>query len=893
MLGGVASNMLSNLKGFAKSFMPGVKTDKEENEAAMSIFLGSVIGGMFGVGSGINEYTTDKAIATEEEARYKHLFGDGGKAALNLFVENKGSLHTKTGTQKVKIAEDQEVEVPVYETDDKGNLKFNQKALVNKTINDLRDSKFWDVAILAAYNNDPVMGTINDEMMLASYAHDLASNPHNYSKEELGQYLDQLGNIGTEEAKALGVDSFIKDNVESIKKYIQKLEDLENKHNAAKDIENPAEQEFKSFIKKVEYYFETKLAALDKALPLLTKPEAIEAHAALKADTVEALRQISQELDEVRKEYDNRIGIKTKLAKRYNELKSKVNKTAEESKEFDGLEFLNAETLTINGAYEWKDSAASGFGVVTPMRVQTKVAPGTRDQVALGLGREALALDDIRTGLQNGTDSLSVLADKFIDNVVSDTPETQEVQTALLDKLASEEEAFEKENEAIQNEQDAISILENVVSQGESVSLTEIAADLGAPLDKLVNKLTARGIVIDPNEAITPEDFDTLAPYLQSVVEENLLASKQNDAAYRAVNERRGKVANINTGRFDEFKNVSDKEQFLRKQFLDTILSEAEYVISAFRKDPDNFRDSGSISRALRSLSSAIAAYESRIDISEVERANTLDKLQKLYDIIANEIAPEVMRALEKQGAKQAQSNIDAIANSLFVLGFDGNDKDEVQILLKEILGEERYKELGVAYANLQSAESYDGIGLILDTVKKIATPEQLKKLEELLDKQVDGVIAQMVKLIPNPDSVKGFIGKGNYYKNLPSVVFPILIKILFSAQASNVDSRIFKYLQDQDLEDLVANRENDKTLNHAEKSLLFKLRELHYKVVYNKSIANHLFNSTADHAQLIAVKEKLFQTTKPSLQQNIILTDIFRFMFSKTKGLVNNAYNN
>lgn len=138
--------MVTNMKGFAKSFIPGLETSEMEDEGAVSIFLGGLIGTAFGASGTARENRQLRKVMTEEQDRKSKLFGpDGvGAVAANLFVDDVKSVYKKDGTTTVKVGE-KEIEIPKFVTETLANgqtrLAKDPEALLNKTINELHNSQ--------------------------------------------------------------------------------------------------------------------------------------------------------------------------------------------------------------------------------------------------------------------------------------------------------------------------------------------------------------------------------------------------------------------------------------------------------------------------------------------------------------------------------------------------------------------------------------------------------------------------------------------------------------------------------------------------------------------------------------------------------------------------------
>lgn len=129
--------MGKNILGFAKGLV-GAEDTPEEIEGAVSIFLGGLIGAGMGAASARRERAQARKIKASEELRYADLFDKIGPAALGLFHNGSKSLYKVKGTKTLDLG-GSKFDINEHELDADGNAVFDPSALVNLTVNSLKD----------------------------------------------------------------------------------------------------------------------------------------------------------------------------------------------------------------------------------------------------------------------------------------------------------------------------------------------------------------------------------------------------------------------------------------------------------------------------------------------------------------------------------------------------------------------------------------------------------------------------------------------------------------------------------------------------------------------------------------------------------------------------------
>ena len=907
LAGGIANHMLDNAKGFGKSFL-NMDTTKNQDEGALSIFLGGLIGGVFsGIGGARENMMIDKMI-TQEEGYYSQLFGKGqlGDVATKLLVEDLTSVLKTNGTRKVQIEEGKEVEIPNFETyTDENNverIKLDESTLHRKTVNEVANSLFWDAGAVAAYTNDPAMMAYNDRMALAQYAYKLATNKNNYSEEELGIYLDQLTAIGTEEAKAIGKETFIKDNIQTVKDDIKRLKELSIQHGAVKTETKAEEIEFNNFLRKVDYFLQVKQAALVSVQQNVTKPEAAETTAKMIQDA-EGLRQaLTNDREGIRKQFNERVKTPQLLKQEIDKLEENTNKTAEESKRLEAAYFELAEKQHVNGTFAYTDNASAGFGVIVPARRLTQIQPGTRMFHANTTGMQMLATKDALENADNV--SARTLASKLLQSIAYDTPETRQAIVVAKEKLNKEKKAYKAGAEVHQ----ALSyVAESLIDEdeleqivAEQMSITDVIASItGATDPDMLNGITKQFVdsingkagsqVITPQTVMTRDLStsleDILIDFTENAREVEQSISEQV-TALEILEQGLDDVMNSPQAKREEaFKNATDKEEFLLQEFFeDKIGRSADAMIAMFRANPEKFDNPNTIIQLLRILTQAEESYKTRKDITEAFRTIMLQRIADLKQILTDEVYAAVTELASKRLKKQLETNDRAVILTLLNLGIlntDGtlNTEGAIPKLIIGLVGEDKYEQI-LETITQASPTTYDGVMLLLEKISKSTTESD--QIVDILKARVEALANQIQNLSPAAKGLPGYFTSGEkvYVKSPHSTISEYIARIFQPMLQTSAALR--KYVMDKDLSDLAARSKVDDSFSQADRDLLDQLLELHYSLVYTQNAINTLNEANVDYTKIQELKKNMTSDVRPSLQQNIVLMDIIRWAFRK-----------
>jgi hypothetical protein len=410
------------------------------------------------------------------------------------------------------------------------------------------------------------MSEYNDEMGLMHYAYQLATDKNRYSKEEIAQFLDQMENVVSEEAKQLGVDTLVKENHAKIKEYVEQLEGLDSEHNLAKHLENPTEYRFQEFLMRMKYFTAAKQKALERIRPLAKSENTITAISNLIEDNAAVIEQLNNEVSQIREEYVKRVeDFRTLLAKK-NELDNKKDKSNEDLQERKRLTYLINERAAIEGTFNpFTDNSTSGYGVVVSPARQAKITPGTKDANAYQTGKQELALADLEAEI-NEPDLLGI-AKKFRENVNTKNARSENVQAQVIERIQDE---LDKET-ASQNKADELSAAISLFAQlEEPVSTEDLKAEEPELMSKLIEEFKQRGVEFPDQVSgeTMMEHGDVLTSILQSLQDE--VANSENKS--RLLEMEKARVQSVfetdAAKRAEKFENAENKEDFLVEEYF-------------------------------------------------------------------------------------------------------------------------------------------------------------------------------------------------------------------------------------------------------------------------------------------------------------------------------------
>jgi len=625
------------MKGFAKSILPGeYDITADEAEGALSIALGGLLGGAFGWNAHRMEKANTAKLVESENKNYTTFVKDVVPAAQAVMRENVTSILKANGTIKVPQG-DKEIEVPNYEVDEQGNWVTDDEAVMRLVTNGLQNQAFWDLELVMAMNNNQTGGELTKEMGLLSAAYTLATNKSIYSKDDVLAIIKGHTELGDAEAKRLGIDTMIRENMDTVTKYIDAIEATNNKYQTAKSISNPEEFGFKQFMLQTDLYLQGKLAAINRIRrehKNLT-PKLSEQLNILEADILNHMELLKEEpwMKEV---YGTLVRPQQLDALKFTELQKKKDKTQEDYDELRALSYLIDEDQYINGTFAVSTTGArtSPIGLSSSRLIKTE--RGKIDDHNFNIGKSWAAIRRAQqlVNKENPTDAdwKQAMSDFFKVNVdidadlMSDT--AQKLTGKIDEEAASYKESLQKigEIERIANELNSILEMPEEPVLASTLLSPETMAALQIPADALIGEAEITQL---------QDEFNKTASAAREIKAEAERTVMLANIRKNEINNYRQRIDEQNS-EHTKFLNAPDKDAYLMKKFYeDTVQTPTKAFIQEALDNKDTFDDLETAELYINKLKNVIAAYTTRKDEAPT---TVLEDAERLLDIMESEV---------------------------------------------------------------------------------------------------------------------------------------------------------------------------------------------------------------------------------------------------------------
>lgn len=899
--GGVAKGIKSFFKGVV-----GWDDTPEETEQAVSVFLGSLIGGGMGAYSNVRERKQREQLITSEQDRFKKIL-EAGDIATKLMGQNISSIYKVKGTKTVKEG-DQDIEIREFDLDADGNPLIDEDKLLQLVTNQLANKHLWDAEMLAAYRNDPTLKEFNKHQALASYAWRLIAA--GAEQEEVEHLINKLEVTAESEAAALGVDKILKDNLNLVKQYAKDLQSIMDKRgSSASDLEST---KFTDWLNKTEFYLKAKMNSLTELFRQATTEQGKNTINALIEDTAAQLSDISERPTELRKLYKETIfDPETRLGdiKRLEKLQ---DKTPEQIEELNRMLYDLAENNFVNG--RWVESQGSrtlpsGAELFSKARINL----GSRDMLRAATGRTIAALDRITEAMAEQNPDYLRIARDFNNNVIiRDDPNVKVIQDKLLteiQKLSDENDQVVADNEFLYgvtnilgtyDYADGSSTLRQVIKD---VSLetgrAADEADADVLTDEIIGELNNAGLSVNGTEVFTEEwidnNIDALNAALANIQDnQDRLQSYSENVIQKNLEEiKTGQLNAKKNKRLTDYKDAAlagNENQFLEQDFYDiTIGNPVQSLIDDFKSNSDDFDRDEEFEIAVDELRKVIDAYKYRLQNTDKYpsvSASISDDANLKLQFLLQTVGPKLQDNVSKRAEVHKITNNNLVLGGLRSLGLVPSSNARLKTILETVLTKEVLDKLLQDVFSGQDILSFDALNLIIITAYNKAdtdTKEQiLEALEEYQEQQIDYTVESI-------DGIKAGT-RASIKKNLASNTaynIQFLIRKYFGDEVPDI---VTKYLYDQDLGGLARFAKSASGLSEADAKVIEKIDKLSDLITMNSIMRNFLEIGVTSYDKFVKQKESIDEQFSPSLQQNIALTQALLFLTSFAN---NNNYRN
>lgn len=909
----IANGMLVNLKGFAKSFIPGTDPlNPEELEGATSIALGGLIGLGSGAVSGFKEAKKYNTTIGKEESRYSKLFDEYGAAAESLFVDNVASIYYKDGTTKVKVPKEDgtetEIEVPVYatETDKDGNvtLKKDINGIVKGVFNQLRNKQLYDHGAAAALAGDKLYDEYNRQVALATYAHSLLQKKkEDYTLDEILQFADKLDTVAGEEAKALGVENYLKDNIDTLKSYIRDFHAIQEDSTSPTDLKTEddiANYNFRNFYNKTRFYLQAKERALRN---MYADPNVSEKAKEEISNILDDIEQVKTELKdnkaEVKKEFLNTRQLQATRRGEYKTLTEKQSLTNEETERKKELEYQLLEDLVING-----NTTAITYNYDLDSTQLQKTSTGIRHKQAFIIGQHIAAIEDAKAGIEAGDDP-AYIAQSLSNKVTYLDSSSEEVIQTLVPTLTEELESLD----AIYTD------LQNKVKAATDIS-TSTMYDAMA-VEQLKDDLVFNGVLEDGSDlseeafndpavkAVAAEIGKSYAEKLEEVANRYTTVDSALNNLLNAVNKSQGseerakKLAESDTATQEVIFTEEAFDHLAYKEYLSFVdkFEAAEKAAENRRKNGDEnaqneFSDKEGLDSVYSKLKLAQAGFKNRDGFAKIK-----SKIEDALSFIEKTIRPVVLANAELRKAKQIEVNNTVVEDILNYIKSILNTNSELSAAIKKALNGS-YDEVVKLIKGKDGLYSYDGVINLLFNVRDKLSEQENKDLLKVIEKskleelqKIQSVFNGLTTDARLKISDKAVSSKDSYFYRNTKAAFMQYLKRMFVQEIEDPTTPLYRYLLDNDIQALYRNVQADATLQENKREALLKLIKSQ-NIVYSLNSIENTLVTKLDAKLLLDTKNKLSTEFKPTPQQNISITETL-IDLGIDKGVNNIKFNN
>lgn len=889
----VGTNMGKNVLGFAKGLV-GMDSTPDEVEGAVSIFLGGLIGAGMGAYGTARENRQRKNIIESEEKRYAKLFDESAPAALGIMTDNVASTFKVKGKRNIKQG-DKDVEIRDFDLDANGNAIEDPEAILKLTLNQLKNKHLWDAEMLAAYRNDPALKELNKHEALGSYVYALLSA--GYELEEVNHLLDNLKQVGDSEAKQLGVDTMLANNVSLAKEYAKELSEISSKKGSAKvDLSNPAEAKFNDWSTKVEFYLGLKSKALNTLISQATTEQGRNTIIKLQEDTNEQLRQLREETSAIKKEYMKTIFDPALKYAEASKLEAKKDRTVDEENKLRELRYLFFEDQHING--EW---AMTGGSRELPsgaeLSSKAKTRPGSKDRMNKEVGATAIAISRIEeTLVQDSPDYIGIARDfdnvtireginkDRVDRALVDTAKGIDAELASVQQNVSSSLELGAATEALASSdwlfEEGLTVNEVLMEAFSDSKLSE--AEVATKAAEAVEALAGLGIQVQADTPYNADFVTANADALNQAAQDidnslsQVIARSQELANAKARLEGAAVSQRVNK-QLEDYNNATNKEEFLKRDYYETnIGNPAQGFIDAFNKDPENFDNDRVFKLVAEDLQDTIEAYTKREDDNVPD--GVLEDAKKKLAFLEEVIWKKIQDNLSKRAEAHRDTNNRLVLSMLQALGLSGKNNARLKTLLESILSKDKVEKLLEDVFRDQEILSFDALNLIITTAYAKANADEKKNIEEALSEFKSATITNFVEGLPGEFQKS----KKSILKNFGNqTAYLVQFMLVTYYEGKQVPDIINKYIHDQDLEFLARRAEHSKELSKADQTFIKDLKKAS-DTVNAINLASKWFEiGSIDYGKLVELKKGIDEKFSPSLQQNIALTQAMQFLLT------------
>jgi hypothetical protein len=926
--GEYAYGLMLGLKGTAKAFVPFLPAPiagTDEDEAATAVALGGLIGG------GMAAFSTQKERENLKRVT-EGVQGNWNRVRLSNALGKKFLVDNYTvGLKDYGTVDELDADgnptgnrVLNYKDPVTGQVTVDPAKMTNLIMRRMRDMDISAAQVDATLSNDKTLQDLNREMALMSYAWHLKSIP-NLSKEDLDDLIKYDIQLPvSKDLDGVVTEDLLSKNISKLHKYIQLYDKTESAVGGMYDFSSQAsDRDFGATMRRSYFYDASKKLAFEHMKENASDTQKAQIDTIIQEiDT--HLNSFSRLIPQFKDAYDKEIATNITNGKRLDEIDTllKDKNTKDEDKvnlevEKRRINYVLEEAVNVDNYYaeEFGGERATEYASASLSRNEPAVHARKRGQQHAPLSMsEKYYYNKALTELFNIEIAKDLSSATPVENIIEKVRHRPELaltadnevrlRESLAARVAEVEDASSAESlEAIQQEMNSAIELDY---RGGRNSLIETEEENEEYQSFLANNYVA----IESAAKLVHGDSN---PYTLDALSENpnmfldlyrdidrtAKAQRTQEAKVKAYQDILDKVhtesenLKADNAVLDKQSNEQRAESFKEIHFNDKT-NDIRLTIDKYQKDKDNFAER--VDGKIAALKVYKEIFSSRTDISEALRDRIIAKIDKWIELLT-----EAMEVASKNLAKRYE--IQKLSEVSYTEGLKTLIKDPVfEEVLRSILGNELDTMLKEISSYSEKKDSMEGYEALLETVRRKATPEQLKSIETTIveiSNREGAAVKQVLK-----DGVQKLSGKKlvipfGALENIRGNRGVFLTNPLAAISRFLFDSRLFgerveapynasgeltpfqRYKLDLDFPKLMyeLSDKNFEGLNQTEKELLQALYEIYYKARAYHAVLN-ITQSGVDSLELYKYEAAEFGSTDkktPTAQQAISVREAAR----------------
>jgi len=658
---GIGYNLINNAMGFGKAvagaatfglLSEGPQAGSDQDEGALAIALGGLIGGPFGAVSEMRRIKAEAQMRTDEESLWEGVKQVFAKAE-NILIDNIKSPYKQFGRD--------ENGDPVI-LNEEGNVEVDPYKMYSIILNSLRNNQFVDEQFISSVKNDPVWSGYNTEMSLMSMVWNMKSS--GLSDQDI---LDVINAQDEEHSNIFGEGNITKQSKSKIEKYLslykQALDEVANIDEFSGESQNNL---FNNMMRKLNFYSLGKIEALNN-LNDGTQEKLSEQILNLTEDIESTRSEILSNRETLKKQFLEELGehqiIQQSLLNENIQEKDLLEYRLQELQDIEGTRIFSNPIPNLGKKGKLTESKvvegrSASFPISDPHESVNRRNMGLRDQKVYQMGRATLAEQRLIEMESLGNSADSIIQEALLH--ISPSDKSKAFSTRKSKDVVNRVQARQSNIE--QGIEDNLAGVEELLTDIITAKYMETPAKLKQYTKDVHN--------IEDIKQATPKEIRDIQEDLNN--QKATLQAQLTES--RKVSDRINKfnrISNESAESLDDFlnKNALDKEQDLKREAFDKQTQNIKDTIR-LAKQPD-YSNTGEIAEAFDKASkikTAISEYPvGHYFMTTGLKNELLDKINKILDQLQKAEEEVTKREIAKVAvqAKTRDNFSTQIANAL------------------------------------------------------------------------------------------------------------------------------------------------------------------------------------------------------------------------------------